>query len=86
MLFAIKVGHTTHEGNFIKNKIGKIIRNDYIPRYYPYAITYDNIPADIFDKKINNINVILFKRDDIEYWSKNKEELELILQTNKFNI
>jgi len=70
---------------FVENNIGKILKDDK-SNYYPYYITYDNIPDSLIDRRVNKIATILFKRKDILYWSKDKEELEAILQTNKFNL
>ena len=75
---------------FIDNNIGQIINNKSI-KYtgYPYIVKYSNIPTEFsiytcyeYDTNDN----IQFNRSEILYWSKNKEELESILNTNKFNI
>jgi len=79
----------------IKNNIGRIITIEYSyinknnDRYY---ITYDNIPEECDDyfSDIYN-NGFKFKtrdmlREEIKYWSKNKKDLEIILQANKYNL
>jgi len=69
--------------SFIKSNIGKCtaIKND---ETYPYIINYSDIPWDL--RSFFNSNSTRVKRFEIAYWSKNKEKLEMILQTNKFNL
>ena len=73
------------EQNFIENKVGKIIKVNWSNRY-PYAVTYDNIPDGLWNAKINDDKVLLFRDYDIEHLSKNKEELEQIINIKKFNL
>ena len=77
------------EYEFIKDKVGQIIKIDDTVSYVSYnkfLITYNNIPDDIADGKIKNDNYISFRINDILHYGKDKEELESILNTNKFNI
>ena len=54
---------------------------------YPYSIKYDDLPSKLSSYTNNNdYNTIPFKKEEILYFSKNKEDLELILNTKKFNI
>lgn len=78
--------------NFIKSSIGYIFKT---PDYYSYLVKYENIPDDIkkyfhysdYSQGIKVGNSILINDDeDIEYWSKNKEELENILTSKKYNL
>jgi len=67
--------------DFIKSNIGKIIEyvtetDDVIEHY---KVEYNNY---IKDRGFTRAIVI----EEIKYWSKNKEELEVISQANKFNI
>jgi len=71
--------------NFFKNKIGKILNINY-DKIYTHAITYDNIPDRLYDNIIKGKRTIGVKRNNIIYWSENKEELEQMLQANKFNL
>lgn len=59
---------------FLKNEIGKI---KFIDQFYSYDIEY------IWNGYVNHYSCNL---RDILYCSKDKEELELILSTNKFNL
>jgi hypothetical protein len=47
---------------------------------YPYLIEFD----DNFDTDIYGFTGVM--EDEILYWSENKEELETILVTNKYNL
>ena len=69
------------EFEFIKDKVGQIIK---IITYNKFLITYNNIPNIMADGKINHNKYIIIKH--ILHYSKDKEELESILNTNKFNI
>jgi len=70
---------------FLNNNIGQIVN---INRYDIYQIKYQNIPDDISNMftTINNNNVRNMRLDNILYCSKNKEELETLLSTNKYNL
>ena len=57
----------------LKNKIG------YIKNSFPDS--HQSTYKCIFDNDIWWIN-----RSDIKYWSENKEDLEVIIEKNKFNI
>jgi hypothetical protein len=79
---------STAEKEFIYNKIGKIINinNSQKYNYYTIYITYDNIPWGIYDGDYNDLKYIKMNISSIKYFSKDREELESILNTNKFNI
>jgi len=69
--------------DFIYSNIGQIIsKNDIINTY---KIKYENIPHGLdygyFEDHCRTINWF-----EIKYFSKNKEELELRLQSKKYNI
>jgi hypothetical protein len=82
----------TNDKNFesyLNTNIGKIILirdND----KDPYCVLYEDIPsnfkvyASIVHDKIRKL--IKFNRDEIKYFSKNKEDLERIIIANKYNI
>jgi len=75
--------------SFMNNNIGKIIdisHNDKIP----FDIEYENIPSNIqnyfgFNNNIKNNNRVM-SREEILYWSKNKEDLKQIILQRKYNI
>jgi hypothetical protein len=69
---------------FLATNIGEVIMED--PPEWDYEILYKDAPdwivdiAHIYDKSIG------FDREEILYWSKNKEELEYIVSANKYNL
>ena len=69
--------------NFTSNNIGKYIRYD-TDFMGPYVIYYEEIPKTL--EKYFSHNERNMSLDEIKYISKNKEELEYIIQTNKFNL
>jgi len=78
--------YNTSESDFVNNRIGKLIKIDYENGVFPYYITYDNIPEILVNDKIGHDYMITFPSISIKYWSKDKNELELILNSDKFNI
>lgn len=67
----------------IITKIGQITYIKY-NSYLPYLIEYDDdfnyYDYGLYDKYIS-INL-----DEIKYWSKDKKELETLIQANKYNL
>jgi len=70
----------------ISNNIGNII--DYNPTInsdYKYMVYYENAPEDLFwfngKDKVRQMS-----RKEIIYYSKNKEDLEIYLDANKYNL
>jgi hypothetical protein len=49
-----------------------------------YHIRFDNVPEEIENKFTYDCRN--YSREDIKYWSRNKEEIEIILSTIKYNI
>jgi len=85
--YVICSGSIAPEEAFVFNKIGQIIGFDNSQSStYPYRVTYDNIPRNIVNDIIDGKSVIFMNNGSILYWSKDKEYLELIINTNKFNI
>jgi len=76
-----------HEANiFIRNNIGQIIN---IIKYSmnSHIIRYDNIPADLhMYTAASDSTAFRLARQDILKFSKNREELEMYINLNKFNI
>jgi len=76
--------------NFINNNIGQII--NYPSTTDKYVIKYENVPESIYS--FFDVNISLsghtykryFQRDEIIYWSKNKEDLEHLIQSKKYNL
>jgi len=85
--------------DFEKNNIGRVVDYrtvdntnptfDSISTFFNIFVQYKNVPNEIYDdfdyhKRIANCRI--FSKKEIKYCSKNKEDLEIILQANKFNI
>jgi len=72
--------------DFISSSIGKYVEYEInISEKCPYTIKYYNIPQELNDYFYIE-GRIRMKFSDIKYWSKDKKELEIILNSNKFNI
>jgi hypothetical protein len=76
---------------FEKNRIGKYVKYDNNNGDFKYTIYYDDIPQKFKDKyfmKEYDIDKYCrpMSRKEIIYNSKNKEDLEAIINANKFNI
>ena len=84
---------------FIKNNIGQFIEYrtrentnrtyDHITPNYCYIIHYDNIPYNLsqhFEYANNLTNCRIMSLNEITHWSPNKQDLELIILSKKFNI
>jgi len=81
----------TEVNDFTKNNIGKLIEileSKYDDIDDSYLIEYYHIPDELSFFKFAEYgdNILALNKEDIKYWSKNKKELKLILQSNKFNI
>jgi len=70
--------------SFLKSNIGRIVKFN----YNRYFIAYDDIPEECNDHFIiyHNLKVMDVFRNEIKYWSKSKKDLEIILQSNKYNL
>jgi hypothetical protein len=67
--------------NFLNTHIGIITADDYIKTKYRYDVDFKVlIPPD------NLIDSRRFMLDEIVHWSKNKEDLEVIMSANKYNL
>ena len=81
---------------FLKSNMGQFIRfrndndNKDVPKEYIYLVKYENIPSELNDEDEFNhsydVHSRLMKRKEIVYWSKDKNDILLKLQVNKFNI
>ena len=68
--------------NFLSQNIGKIVEMN---KGYKYIVKYKNIPNDT-KKYFIYQGTRGMDRNEIKYWSKDKEELESILNANKYNL
>jgi len=70
--------------DFVNSEIGIITHKFKSVVNRDYDVKYDNIPISIsFCFPKNNREM---KLDEIEYWSKDKTELEAILASKKYNL
>lgn len=72
--------------NFISNNVGQLVDiKDYRKTHpYAYLVKYENIPDNLleyFNKNIRGKTV-----DNIIYHSKNREDAEVFLNANKYNL
>jgi hypothetical protein len=67
---------------FISNNIGKLIK--YLEPNQLYSVKYKNIPDNI--KNFFENSTHFFIKEDILYFSKNKEHLEDIIKADKYNL
>ena len=87
--YVICKDYLTEVYNFVLNNIGQII--DIVSNYHgdQYVIKFENIPENIknwFYNYNNDRNTRSYDENEILYFSNNKEDLEIILQTKKYNL
>jgi len=77
--------------NFLCNNVGQItfigadLQNDNVYVVYPSS----EIPKRLehyFRKHDKNVSLRIFEKHEILYYSKNREDLEIIIQANKYNL
>jgi hypothetical protein len=77
----------THIGERVKNKKSTTDAKMLTLKYYDVNIKILNSIDDTFDVNFSDkIAYIEFYFNEVEVWSDNKEELELIIKANKYNI
>jgi len=71
--------------DYISNHIGEIIKIEDEKEQYPLHVRYEEFPKylSVFT---DSIDTVVFNELEIMHWSKDREVLEMILKTNKFNI
>lgn len=73
--------------NFLLQNIGQIIaRNN---GNYDYGIKYNDVPKEVlfyFGSQGKHKLVRPMTKDEIIYWSENKEDLEPYIQSKKYNL
>jgi len=77
-------------GKYLENKDKKYDKYGY-GDFHEYIVQYENVPQYLLDNKMfitvyDNITVRPMSKSEIIYWSKNKEKLEVLIATNKYNI
>ena len=90
----INVDITNELNNFLLSNIGKVIgtkggeiSEDY-DNEYPYLISYEKVPRKLkfcFEYSSDN-NARVFGINEIEFWSKDKKDLESIISAKKYNL
>jgi len=76
------------------NNIGQCVKLDNSLEETRYGIKYDNVPENLlsdFSNELDHINGVYIcirymKRGEIKFFSKNPEELKIIIDTNKYNL
>jgi len=78
--------HDSVFDRFLKENIGKYVGDLAGTKYMVVQFDYlpDNFGYMTHSKDMKNS--LRFAPDEIIYWSKNKEELELIVTANKYNL
>lgn len=70
---------------FIKNNIGQYIGYKDDSSFAKYKVKYENVPKKFYDYFFDG-GVRLFLRSEIEMFNKDKETLETIINSNKYNL
>ena len=73
---------------FIGNNVGEIVKNDAIIKY-SYMVKYENIPSKLkrfFTYSTKQENCRGMDTSEIKYYSKNKEELKIFIDSKKYNL
>lgn len=80
--FQNKINVNDGSVDFIENSIGKIthIENDVI------HAKYDNVPIKYFNKYFNSSDTLTIHDSWISHISKNKKDLEILLNAKKYNL
>jgi hypothetical protein len=72
--------------DFLSENIGEIVDNKYSYRY-PFLVQFENIPDNLkIEFSVLNGYEREFNRNEIIAFSPNKEDLELIISANKYNL
>ena len=77
------VGGDTEIDDYINSNIGKYIEFVRDNMTFPCRIQYDEMSYELEEYAGKILNVDL---DEIKYWSKNKEELEYLVASKKYNL
>lgn len=70
------------KNNKFKNNIGYVTKTRYsrLPTMFRLDVKFDTN----FEKVVDNYSTIDI--EDVTYWSENKEELEVFINSNKYNL
>ena len=80
--------------NFFANNIGRYIKRNTPPYHYAlsefkYIIRYKNVPKDLrsqFEVDIEDRFIRGMRRDEILFFSSNKEDCEIFINAKKYNL
>jgi hypothetical protein len=73
--------------DFLLVNIGIITNIHNQDKDYPYLIKFEKFPEELKAYTEHNAgSEMLFKREEIVHFSKNKEDLYMYIQANKYNI
>lgn len=94
-IYGAAIGGDHYWPNYINNSIGQVVNI-----YNKVIVTKYLVPESIYNEMFDNVDNrryiyiennnyyidMSFNRDNIKYFSSNKEELELKLAANKYNV
>jgi hypothetical protein len=73
--------------DFLLTNIGLITNIHNRVKDYPYIIKFEKIPAELKTYTEDNMGTeMMFQKEEIVHFSKNKEDLEYIISANKYNL
>jgi len=75
----------TELNDFLNTNIGKYAENDGTG-FKPYIIRYKNVPNKLNNENFNGDMFRYVHRREIVRFSKNKEDLEIYIDANKYNL
>ena len=71
--------------NFLNTNIGKYMENDHT-NFRPYVIKYENVPQILNIGKFNGNMTRYVDKNEIIHFSPNKEDLQIYIDANKYNL
>jgi len=70
---------------FLSNNIGIFIDTEYTVKGYPYLVKFKNIPNNL-GMYTEDDSCMMFMKDEIVHFSKNKKDLDIYIDQNKYNL
>lgn len=78
--------HDNNFNNFINTNIGQVMDINVEQYYTSVRIKYENIPSNIRYMFLAGTDELSFVIDIVKYYSKNKRDLEYLLDEEKYNL
>jgi len=79
-----EITHDKNVNHFLNNNVGQISEIDSARQLNNYLIFWENVPEELDCKFIDNKRFM--SRDEIIYFSYDKEFLETMISSNKYNL